>query len=100
MINHCSKNTRFNTYQAINDVVDVRVVAGITALAPDELHDLVFSFPGDAGVRNDDLELLPISVRVREGEMVSRGLDIHPSSQGQSSSSGQPSTSKSSRVGP
>lgn len=89
-----------NTYQTINDMVDVRVVARVTALASDELHDLVLSFPRDTGVRNDNLELLQISVRVCEGEMVSRGLNVHPSSQGQSSSSGQPSTAKSSRVSP
>ncbi len=47
----------YNTYQAVHDMTGVRVITRITPLASDEVHDLVLSFPWDAGIRDNDLEL-------------------------------------------
>lgn len=43
--------------ETVDDVFRVRIVLAGDSLTADEIHDLVFSFAGDGGVRNDDFQL-------------------------------------------
>ena len=45
------------TYQSVNDVMSVWVMAWIAALTSNEVHDLVLTLTGYAGVRDYDLKL-------------------------------------------
>lgn len=45
------------TNQAIDNMLSVRVVTGISPLSSNEVHDLVLSLPWDAGIGYDYLHL-------------------------------------------
>jgi hypothetical protein len=46
-----------STYQTIDDVPSIRVVACICPLSANVIHNLVLALTRDAGVRDDDFEL-------------------------------------------
>ncbi len=50
--------------EAVDDVFGVGIVFGMRALTTDVFHDLVLSFTGYAGIRDDDLNILPARVGV------------------------------------
>ena len=43
----------------------VRIVARLCPLSADVIHDLVFPFPGNVGVRQDHFDVLPARVAVQ-----------------------------------
>ena len=53
----CKMDSVEQTYQSVNDVMSVWVMAWIAALTSNEVHDLVLTLTGYAGVRDYDLKL-------------------------------------------
>ena len=51
------RTRRFATYETINNMLHVRVVAGICPLTPDKIHDFVLTLSRDTGVGYEHLNL-------------------------------------------
>lgn len=44
-------------HQSVDNMLSIRVMARVDALAPNEVHDLVLALSGDGSIGDDDLDL-------------------------------------------
>jgi hypothetical protein len=59
----CGKSRGGTAYQSVNNVPSVRIMARVTALTPDEIHNFVLPLARHTRVGNDDLNLLKVGKR-------------------------------------